>query len=294
MHPVGLRPGAVTVQGVRSPTLEAGPPNEREAVVFLHGNPGSSGDWRGLLRATGAFARSVALDLPGFGRADKREDFDYTIEGYVRHVEGALTALGIERCHLVLHDFGAMFGLGYAFRHPDRVRSLVLLNVGVLRGYRWHTAARVWRIPVLGELAMALTTGPAFRLALRRGNPRPLPATFVDEMWRHFDRGTRRAVLRLYRSTDPRELRSLVDAAVETFRERNWPALVIWGKHDPFLSWRYAARQREAFPSAEVHVLAESGHWPYADQPRTVESLVERFLRPLIESRAVATPMPRP
>jgi pimeloyl-ACP methyl ester carboxylesterase len=52
------------------------------------------------------------------------------------------------------------------------------------------------------------------------------------------------------------------------------PALVIWGEHDVYLPAEYAARQRDAFPSADVHVLPASGHWPYADAPETVERLL--------------------
>jgi pimeloyl-ACP methyl ester carboxylesterase len=63
---------SVIIDGVRSPLVEFGSPSLDEAVVFVHGNPGSSLDWERLARGVGGFGRAVAMDMPGFGAADKR------------------------------------------------------------------------------------------------------------------------------------------------------------------------------------------------------------------------------
>jgi pimeloyl-ACP methyl ester carboxylesterase len=49
-----------------------------------------------------------------------------------------------------------------------------------------------------------------------------------------------------------------------------------------------AARQREAFPSAEIAVLQDSGHWPFADDPDAVGRLVEPFLRRTVSGERAA------
>jgi pimeloyl-ACP methyl ester carboxylesterase len=275
-----IRETEVVVDGVRAPVRETGPPGSEEAVVFVHGNPGSSRDWDDLLARTGAFARAVAPDMPGFGRADRPDDFEYTIQGYARFLGDALEALGVRRAHLVLHDFGGPWGLAWAAAHPDAVASVTLINIGVLIGYRWHYLARIWRTPVLGELFQATTTLAGFRLLLRHGNPRGLPRDFVERMYRDIDRGTKRAVLRLYRATPAGAL----EAPLPVMRELDPPALVVWGRRDPYLPVKHAEGQRQAFPSAEVTVLDDSGHWPFADDPQRVADLVVPFLRRHIAS----------
>jgi pimeloyl-ACP methyl ester carboxylesterase len=267
---------AVTVDGVRSPLTDLGP-RTSEAVVFVHGNPGSRLDWSELAAATSRFARTVAMDMPGYGHADKPADFDYTVAGYARHLAGALDQLGISRVHLVLHDFGGPWGLAWAAAHPDRVGSLTLFNMGILPGYRWHYMARLWRMPVVGEVVMATATRPVFGLLLNHGNPRGLPKAFVDRMFADFDRDTRRAVLRLYRATS--DLDRLTRIAKDALGGLNLPVMVVWGKHDPYLPVRYAERQREFFPRADVKVLDDSGHWPFADNPKAVADAVIPFLR---------------
>jgi len=59
--------GEVAVDGVRSPLIQAGPADDSEAIVFLHGNPGSRLDWEDLVSQAGEFGRAVAFDMPGFG-----------------------------------------------------------------------------------------------------------------------------------------------------------------------------------------------------------------------------------
>jgi pimeloyl-ACP methyl ester carboxylesterase len=272
---------AVVVGGVRSPYLHAGPVDANEAVVFVHGNPGPAADWRRLVARTGAFARAVAPDLPGYGGADKPDRFDYTVDGYARHLGAILETLGIRRAHLVLHDFGGPWGLMWAAEHPDRFASVTLVNCGVLPGYRWHYLARIWRTLVLGEAFMRTGTLPATRLLLRHGNPRGLPRDVVERMYRDYKNpAVAFAVLRLYRATD-----DVVVSSVHLqprLRSLDRPALVVWGAQDPYLPVRYADRQRESFPRAEVVVLADSGHWPMIDDPVAVEQPVLRFLRAVI------------
>lgn len=273
-----VRHGSVEAGGVRSPLLSAAPPGREdatEAVVFLHGNPGSSRDWARLVGEAGDLGRAVAFDLPNFGQADKPVDFDPS--GYPAHVGLVLDRLGITRAHLVLHDWGGPWGLAWAARHPRRFASATLINTGVLLGFRGHYVAAAWVTPGLGELVMRLSTRSGFGLALRHGNPRGLPRELVDRMWHDFDHATRRAVLRLYRSA--RRPDRLMQPLARALRPLDRPALVVWGVHDPYIPARMAYRQLEVFPRAKVALLPGSGHWPMADDPDAVSALVLPFLR---------------
>jgi pimeloyl-ACP methyl ester carboxylesterase len=269
--------GRLAAAGVESRLIQAGPADSSEAMVFLHGNPGSADDWARLVGAVGERGlRAVAFDLPDFGETVAPPGFEHTAPGYATFVGQALEALGIERVHLVLHDFGGPIGLIWAAMNADALASVTLIDTGILPGYRWHSLARVWRTPGVGEVFQALATRRAFRFLLNRNEPRGLPRDFVEEMYDHYDRRTRRAVLKLYRATDDPGAAGAEFA--QLMAPRDIPALVIWGEHDAYLPASFAPRQRDAFPSAEVHVLPASGHWPFADAPETVEGLLSGFL----------------
>jgi pimeloyl-ACP methyl ester carboxylesterase len=272
-----LRHSEVIVNGVRSPVLEAGPAGAEEAIVFVHGNPGMAAHWTTLLEPVGAFARAIALDMPGYGGADKPRDLPYTVDGYAAHLTGALEQLGVRRVHLVLHDFGGPWGLQWAADNPDLHASTVLINTGVLLREGWHALAKVWRTPVLGELFFMSSTRGGFRQFMKRTNPPTFPMSYADELFDLYaDKATRRAVLKLYRNTPAGPH---AEAIAPRLREHPRPTLVVWGAKDPYLKLRLAERQREVFRDAQVTVLPNSGHWPLADDPAGVAAAVLPFLR---------------
>jgi len=179
--------------GIRTVLAEAGPADACDAIVYVHGNPGAALDWHDLMSRTGEFARSIAFDMPGFGRADKPRDLAVPVAGFAAFLDAALRELGVERAHLVLHDFGGPWGLAWAATHQDAWASVVLMNTGVLVGFEAHRAGRLWGTPVVGELVMLATTRRAWRRAFADTG---VPPGVVDRMYDHYDRATRRLVRR--------------------------------------------------------------------------------------------------
>jgi pimeloyl-ACP methyl ester carboxylesterase len=267
----------LAVLGLRTRALEVGARADDEAVVFLHGQPGSAEDWLDLLPRVAPFARGVALDWPGFGKADKPPPraWDFSAGTYSSFLAAALAELGVRRAHLVMHDLGGV-AVMWAASHPDAFASAVLIDTGVLIGFRWHPLARLMRVPGVGELMALLRNRPAFRAFVRYYNPqpRPLPRRFVDRWYQEYSRNTARAMAAFYRATAAGSMERLA----EPLRRLDRPALVLWGAHDPAVSVDQAERQRESFPAAEVVVLRDSGHWPYLDDPEGGAQAIVPFL----------------
>ena len=264
------------IQGVRCRVAQVGDTTSDEAVVFVHGNPGSRFDWYGVLPQVGAFSRAVAPCMPGYGEADHPAEFDYTVEGYARYLDAMLSELAIENVHLVLHDFGGPWGLRWAADNVERVKSVVLTNTGVLEAYHWHKYARIWQTPILGELFQLLTIHPVLRLSLNLDNPKPMPLEFTRRMASHSDWGHKRAVLTLYRNS--RSTAALFELVASALRGRNIPCRVIWGAGDLYIPHEYAERQKRYF-DAEVISYPDSGHWPMIDEPQRYADDVLEFLR---------------
>jgi pimeloyl-ACP methyl ester carboxylesterase len=259
--------------GLRTRVLESGPFAADEAVVFVHGVPGSAGVWRYLLARVGRFARAVAYDLPGFGETDRPVVWDYSSAAYALHLAGVVGALKIQRVHLVLTDLGSV-AMFWAAAHPEAFASAVLIDGGVPVGWRWHAVGRLFRTPVVGSLAERagrFAFMPIMRLYTAGS---PLPAEQLRAWRSTYDRGARRALHRYYAATPA----SAAEHLVPVFRRLDRPALVVWGELDRFMSAVQAERQRDSFPSAEVHVIAGSGHYVHIDAPERVAELVVPFL----------------
>ena len=238
-------------------------------VLYVHGVPDASDLWLPFLERTGG----VAPDLPGFGRTAKRADLDYSIAGYDRFVEAFADHLELESFSLVLHDWGGV-ALATAQRMPERLHRLVVIDtVPFSADYRWHWVARVWRTRLLGELAMGATTKWSARLLSRQANvaPGPLPADRVDSIWEHFDQGTQRAILRLYRSSPP----PVLGRAGHDLDRIGCPALVIWGEQDPYIPVRFGEELAARLPRGSLRRVAGGGHWPWLDRPEVVSEVAD-------------------
>lgn len=241
---------------------------DRSPVLYLHGVPTSSDDWLPFLERTGG----LAPDLPGFGRSAKHPADDYTMERYDTFVESFLDHLGVERVRLLMHDWGVV-GLLWAQRFPERVERLVVMNtVPLLPGYRWHRIARLWRTRGVGELLMGATSRRGAKLLTRDANatPGPMPDDWIDSVLAHFDHGTQRAILRLYRSSPSDKLAE----AGARLSQIKCPALVVWGAQDPYIPPNFG----EDFAAAlggETQLLAlpGAGHWPWLDEPGLIETI---------------------
>ena len=242
---------------------------EGTPVVFVHGNPTHSAEWTPFVERLDV--PFVACDLPGWGRSERPgyDRFDGGMHGLASFVDRFLDALDVGAHRLVVHDWGAVALIG-AQRRPDRVRRLVVVNaVPLLPGYRWHWVARMWRRRGVGEAFNATSTRFATVLLLRqaRADRRPMPDEFVDMIWSRFDRGTRRAILELYRSAPEDELAT----AGSRLGEIGCPALVVWGARDPYIPLEFGHAYADRLPGAELVELPDAGHWPWIERPDVVD-----------------------
>jgi pimeloyl-ACP methyl ester carboxylesterase len=265
-----------TIELGEGPVFYRSAPYQGDPVLYVHGAPTSSDDWIPFLELTGG----IAPDLPGFGRSSKSGHLDYSMAGHADFLERFLAELGIKRVKLVAHDWGAGGGLVLAQRDPSRIERLVLCDATpLLDGFAWHGLPRLWRSPVIGELAMGSISRWMLARWLRNGSVRPdvWTKTRIAAVWDQFDHGTQRALLRLHRDADP----SRLAAAGLGLEDLDMPTLILWGERDPWLGAELAHRYAERFPEAEVEVIEQAGHWPWLDRPE----LIERVAAFLSQSR---------
>src|SRR5262245_25917768 len=224
----------MTVDGVRVFYRQVA--GDGTPTVYCHGNPTHSEDWLPFMERGGP---SIAIDMPGWGRSDRPDPagFDYTMHGLSAFLDRCLEQLGVGPRNLVVHDWGGLALIG-AQQSPEQVEKLVIMNaVTLLPGYRWHWIAQIWRRRPLGEMFNATSTRWGLALGLRqaRGDRSAMSPEFVDMIWEHADRKTRRAVLILYRDADEDDLAE----AGRDLGKLTCPALVVWGDRDPYIPARF-------------------------------------------------------
>jgi pimeloyl-ACP methyl ester carboxylesterase len=108
------------------------------AVLLLHGFPDSHTLWRNQVPALlDAGYRVIVPDLRGFGESSKPVEVErYGILDIAGDVMGILDSVGVQRAHVVGHDWGAALAWALAAFVPDRVDHLIALSVGHPSAFR--------------------------------------------------------------------------------------------------------------------------------------------------------------
>jgi len=251
-----------------------------ETLLFVHGTPSWSFDFRNVIKALAANYRCIAIDHIGFGLSDKPEHYDYTTINHGRTLERFILHQDLKDITFVVHDFGGPIALSAAMRHPDRVKRLVVLN-----SWLWSSASdpdfikmsKVLRSPLLPVLYRWLNFSPLFIL------PNAFGAKKLDKKLRgqytgpFSDRTQRNGALAFAHSllNDQDWFESLWQARHSIHQK---PTLFIWGMKDPVVRPHNLEKFKSGFPSAQVCELPNSGHFPQEEEPKAVAESIAHFI----------------
>jgi pimeloyl-ACP methyl ester carboxylesterase len=220
--------------------------------------------------------RGIAFDLPGLGLASRPERFDYSWGGLAAWTGAAIDSLGIDRCHLVVHDIGGPIGFEWAIRNPERVLSLTALNT-LVDAATFH---RPWpmhpfSIRGVGEMWLRSMLRVPFRQIYylvgieNRSAVTPAEVDAHHALLKRGDRG--RAFLKIMRGFELTEEKERF--YLEGLADRRFPAQVVWGREDKMLD----ERRRSAVMTAlgvENATLLPAKHFLQEDQAPAVAEAI--------------------
>ncbi|MCX6433513.1 MAG: alpha/beta fold hydrolase, partial [Actinobacteria bacterium] len=129
-------------------------------IVFVHGNPTWSFQFRNVFKELDGSRRCIAADHLGFGLSDKPRDFSYLPIDHARNFACFMESLDLRNVTLVVGDWGGPIGLSWALDNPDRVTSLVITNT-----WMWSVRSDWYYQAFSG-----IVGGPIGRQLIRRRN----------------------------------------------------------------------------------------------------------------------------
>lgn len=253
-----------------------------EPVLFVHGTPSWSFEFRTLIKALAPARRVIVPDHLGFGLSSRPRQFPYTPEAHARVLHTFVERLGLQRFTLVVHDFGGPIGLPLALNGQFEIPKLILMNT--------------WMWPIDDDARLArgakLLGGGLGRFLYKYANASLrliMPSAYGDRA--KLTASIHRQYLEPFRSRDDRVLvlhalaRSLL--ASREFYADLWrrssaleaiPTLIVWGLKDSAFGPPVLARWQKRLPHARVVALPDAGHWPHEEAPDEVAGAVRAFL----------------
>lgn len=246
-------------------------------ILFVHGTPSWSFEWRHSIAALRKNHRCIALDHLGFGLSDKPTNAPLRPADHARRLRAFVRALDLRDLTLVVHDFGGPIGLPVALEEPERVRSIVIANTWMWAhgdDPRVRRLSRFVGSPIGRFLYTWLNASPRWLV----------PASFADrkkltpDVHRHYvapfaSRAERSAPWVLGRELAGSDS---YYASLHAMRDRltSIPTTIVWGMRDPAFGPAYLERWRQVAPEAKVVELADAGHFPQEEAPEKVTAIV--------------------
>ena len=241
-------------------------PASAPPVVLLHGYLGGSSQWRDLEAALAPRFATVALDLPGFGRASGRPAHG-SIESFAEHLVAELDARGIDRFALLGHSMGGMIAQEIARRIPERVERLILYGTGALGCMPDRFE------PIEASLDRLARDGVA-------GTARRIAATWLLHGERHPAFETLSSI---GAQADPEAARLALNAMAlwdgrEALPRLAMPSLIVWGEKDRSYRWPQIEKLWTTLPAASLAVIPGASHAAHLEKPQIFRLIVEDFL----------------
>ncbi|MCC5809228.1 MAG: alpha/beta hydrolase [Ectothiorhodospiraceae bacterium] len=247
-------------------------------VILIHGSASSSRLWSAFLATQEAGEHIVAPDLPGYGHSSSTPGVSAHLQG-LSTIRAAIDTLGEQQqpLDLVGHSYGGALALDYATSHPDRLRSLTLIE---------PTAFNLLR--VLGDNAwgeIELLSREHIRL-VEEGTPALAADAFMGywigkEAWNAMPEPRRQSIVGMMPTVaeEWRWMRSPSDSRLAEYRGLGVPTQLILGSRTTTAARRTLEILSQLLPAASVEHIAGAGHLSPLTHASVVNALIRRFVR---------------
>ncbi len=256
----------VNIEGIKIWVMEVG---EGPPLLLLHGLAASSETWMPVLPGLAASYRVIAPDLPGCRRSDK-PDTGYEAKTLADIFVKMLDALNLPEVNLLGHSLGGHIALAMALAHPDRVRSLVLVDAAGL-GVEVNFNSLEPLMKEVNEENVRIFLGAAM---LNKASITSLMVKYLaNEL---SDPSTHRALYVMVRANIGHDGQFSIKS--NRLKELKARTLFVWGEEDSILPLQQGKDGASLVPLARFVSIPECGHCPHLEQPQAFADTVLSFL----------------
>jgi len=272
-------------------------------MVFVHGLAGNMGIFSEPIRRFSKTHRMLALDLPGHGNSERRDDIPYGIPLFADTVKGLLDRLGIEKAVVAGVSMGGHTTCYFSWKYPDRCAGAVLIDAaGIDANFppfskyflEHHSRWMADKMTSMTRKNMAKgKQGIVNKLTLKSGKDGAKWPRFWDtsktnvKKWiendqRYMNRFVWTDEYPKWNYALVRCTLGIIEAPMtDKLSEIKVPTLIVWGEHDGLVSIKNAYIFANGIPSSFLTIIDDCGHVPPLEEPEAFISALARFLETL-------------
>jgi len=249
-----------------------------EPVLFLHGFPTSSFLWRNIISEMQHKHTVIAIDLPGYGKSEKRIEDSFSFRYYERILNAFLDNLGIDKVTIGVHDVGGPIGLYWMVRNMERVSKLILFNTLVYPKFSW--AVKLFGLAsITPGIRDILTSKKGIRKALDIGihNKENVTEHIVKEYQSYFnDKNSRQVLLKTVQRLSLKGFAE-IEKKLHSF---TGPIQIIFGEKDKILPnvSQTMEKVKKNLPQSQITSIPNCGHFLQEEYPKEISKTVLDFM----------------
>jgi cis-3-alkyl-4-acyloxetan-2-one decarboxylase len=269
-----------TSNGHKINYIDIGEKDGRDTIVMVHGNPTWSFYYRNLAKAMQNNFRVIVPDHIGCGFSDKPQDFDYSLENHVDHLESLLINLNLDNIHLVVHDWGGAIGMGFATRNPDKIKSIIFLNTAAFRSQEIPSSISICKLPWIGEKIVRNFNAFAWPATFMAVKKKLTPLIKKGYLLPYNSYKNRIATARFVKDIPLNKNHPSYNQLLEIeskLRTLTCPKLFLWGAKDFCFTTNYLKKWQEFYPDAQSIIYQEGGHYILEDEKESVIKETNKF-----------------
>ena len=251
-------------------------------IVFVHGNPSWSLEFRHLIKGLRADFRCIAPDHAGFGLSSRSNSrADWHPQAHAQRFASLLEHLELKDMTLFMTDWGGPIGLDFARKHPDRVKGLVIANtwcwpVSADRHFKMFSfMMRSW----VGQLLIK-----RFNFFVTQVMPRAMgnKAAATREVMAHYRNALPTPESRAACAALPGYIIGATDWIRSIWDDRSTfidkPALLLWGAKDIAFREKELERWESELTNCSVRRFADCGHFLAEEAPERILPVLQEFM----------------
>ena len=243
--------------------------------------------YREVLRSLADKYYLIAPDYPGFGDSSfpSSKEFSYTFDNLASVIEQFLEARGLKKFVLMIQDYGAPVGLRIAAKHPEKIRGLVIQNgnayVEGLGDKGWSLIFKYWKnktSEIEREIIKQVFSLEGLKWQYTHGTRNPagiLPDNWNLDFMKLSRPGQHEVQLALFYDYQ-NNLKHYSDWQ-KFFRDRQPPALIVWGKNDAFFPIPGAEAYKRDLKNLDYNIL-DTGHFALEEEAPFILKKMRSFL----------------
>ena len=254
---------------------------EGEVLLFVHGTPSWSFEFRNVIKFLSKKYRCIAIDHIGFGLSEKPAKYDYTVQNHTASLLKLITHLQLNQFTMLVHDFGGIIGLAAAEQIPEKIKGLVILNTwcrSIQDEPEYKKMKMILGSPLMPLLYRYLNFSAKYILPAAFGERSRLTPEIHQHFLRPFSKASERNGTIAFAKSLLRDQDYYASVGEKLSILKDNPVLIIWGMKDEFITEKHLLWMQEQFPGSKVVRYDDAGHFVLEEKSVVAGPVIAEFM----------------